>query len=510
MQGFDIKNYFLTTAFLSIVPQKAMEFFEAKFLKYMRSILTLFSLFLLSSGIFRLQAQETWSLEACIDYARLNSWSIKQAEYGILDAKLNQKQSKFNRLPSVSGGINAGFQFGRTIDPTTNQFYNQRIGFNSYNISGGVNVFNASRVNNTIKQSNLNVKATEKDAEKALNDLGFQIAAAYLNILLAEEQLVNARQRLELSEEQLEVVDKQIAARVIPENSRLDILAQIARDQQGIIEANNALEINYLSLKQLLNLDPNTQMRIQKPDLSGIETMDPAAFDLEAVFQTALKTQPQIQAAELREQMSGLDIKIAKSALAPSLRIFGGLSNNYSDQAIEVVDYISDISTQTIYLDNNPVQIGFPSQTPIFSKKSFGDQLSQNFGQNLGVSLSIPIYSNSSGRINVERARLSQLNTQAGYQQLRQNLKAEIQNAIASAQAAKNTLDAARLAENAALAAFENTQKRFDLGAVNSFEYTTSRNTLDQARIEAIRARYQFIFNVKTVEFYMGKALTLE
>lgn len=476
----------------------------------MRSILILLAIFLLSASGSGLAAQESWSLETCIQYAQQNSWRIKQAQYSISDALINQKQSKFDRLPAINGGINAGFQFGRTIDPTTNQFYNQRIGFNSYNINGSLNVFNASRVNNTIKQRDLNVRATEKDAEKSLNDLGFEIAAAFLNILLAEEQLVNARQRLELSEEQLDVVDKQIAARVIPENSRLDILAQIARDQQGIIEASNAVGINYLTLKQLLNLDPNTEMRIRKPDLTAIETMDPGNFDLEEIFQIALKTQPEIEAAELREQMSHLDINIAKSALAPSLRIFGGLSNNYSDQAIEVVDYVSDIATQTIYLNNSPVEIGFPSQTPIFSKKSFGDQLSQNFGQNVGISLSIPIYNNSSGRLNVERARLAQLNTQAGYQQLRQNLKAQIQNAIASAQAAKNTLEAARLAEDAAEAAFQNTQKRFDLGAVNSFEYTTARNTLDQARIEVIRSRYQFIFNVKTVEFYMGKALTLE
>lgn len=181
-----------------------------------------------------------------------------------------------------------------------------------------------------------------------------------------------------------------------------------------------------------------------------------------------------------------------------------------ADLAIEVVDVINDISTQTIFLNNAPVEVGFPSQRPVFANKSFGDQLSENFGQNLGINLSIPIYSNSSGRLNVERARLAQLNTQAGYQQLRQTLKAQIQNAIASAKAARNTLNAARLAADAATAAFENTQKRFDLGAVNSFEYTTARNTLDQAQIEVIRARYQFVFNVKTVEFYMGKALTLE
>ena len=476
----------------------------------MRARMIFVFLLLMTSGIAGLYAQETWSLETCINYAQQNNWRIKQAEYAVMDAQINQKQSKFDRLPSVTGNINAGFQFGRTIDPTSNQFINQRIGFNSYGINGGLTLFGAGRINHTIQQRALNLQASEQDARQTMNDLGFEIAAAYLNILLADEQLVNARRRLELSETQLEVVNKQIAAKVIPENNRLDILAQIARDQQGVVDAGNALEINYLNLKQLLNLDPNTTLQIQKPDLSKVETMNPDNFILEEIFQLALKNQPNIQAAELREQMSGLDIKIAKSALSPSLRIFGGFSNNYSDQAIEVIDVINDISTQTIFLNNTPVEVGFPSQRPVFANKSFGDQLSENFGQNLGVNLSIPIYSNSSGRLNVERARLSQLNTQAGYQQLRQTLKAQIQNAIASAKAARNTLNAARLAADAATAAFENTQKRFDLGAVNSFEYTTARNTLDQAEIEVIRARYQFVFNVKTVEFYMGKALSLD
>ncbi len=145
-----------------------------------------------------------------------------------------------------------------------------------------------------------------------------------------------------------------------------------------------------------------------------------------------------------------------------------------------------------------------------FSRKSFWDQISENFGQSIGVSLSVPIYNNHQNRISMERARLGVINAELNNRQMRQQLKSDIQRAIADARAAKLSLAAAEKSLEAATVAFNNADRRFDLGAINSLEYVTARNNMDRAQTDLTRARYQYLFNLKTVEFYQGKPLRLD
>ncbi|MCB0589636.1 MAG: TolC family protein, partial [Phaeodactylibacter sp.] len=207
-------------------------------------------------------AQNTWPLEKCIQYAQQNNLSTKQAQYNIQDAQLMEKLNQFSRLPNLSARTSAGYQFGRTIDPTTNSFNNQRIGFNSFSIDAGMTAFGGGQINNSIKQSKKDLEAARLEAQATSNDISLNIASAYLSILLAEEQLQNARKRLELSQEQLGQTDKLIQAGSLPPNDRLDFLAQIALDEQSIVDAQNQVAIGYLNLKQLMEIDPNEDIRI--------------------------------------------------------------------------------------------------------------------------------------------------------------------------------------------------------------------------------------------------------
>ncbi|MCB0524793.1 MAG: TolC family protein, partial [Saprospiraceae bacterium] len=148
-------------------------------------------LFLLLSTI-GMQAQESWSLEQCINYAQENNITVKQALANVRTAALSEKQAKAARLPNVSANVSLGEQFGRTIDPTTNAFSTQATDYNSFGVSAGITLFNGGLINHSIKQAGWDLKAALADAERTSNDLGLLIASAYLNILLSEEQLDNA------------------------------------------------------------------------------------------------------------------------------------------------------------------------------------------------------------------------------------------------------------------------------------------------------------------------------
>ena len=468
-------------------------------------------LFLITSVFLEVDAQQVWTLEKCLSYARNNSIAIKQAELGIEGALLTEKNMRMMRYPNVSGRASGGAQFGRTIDPTTNSFDNQTIGFNNLSINAGVTIYNGNRINNTIKQSKVDAEAARLDAQDASNTLMLSIASSYLNILMAEEQLANAKSRRKLSDDQLKRVDRLINAGSLPKNDRLNVLSQIALDDQTVIQAQNGVDIGYLQLKNLMAVAPSTNFKIGKPDVDVPDT-NPDLFKFETVYAAALNSQPNIRAAEKSEESAEIQVDIAKSALLPLVSAFGGIDSRWSSVARD----FNDPSTQIIIPRQVDVEfMGFEGPITIFNEIDAGfpkinylDQLNENLGQNLGVSVQVPIYNNHTNRTNIERAKLGVLSAQYQAEQTKQQLKADIQTAIANARAGRKTYEAAQFAYDAAKAAFENAEKRYQLGTINSFDYANARTNLDAAQIEVIRSKYDYIFRLKIVDFYTGKKLS--
>ena len=480
----------------------------------MRKILlvTIGTFFLLSN----LNAQESWSLEKCINYAVENNLMLKMAETNIANEALTLKLNKAARMPRLNASFNGGLQLGRTIDPTTNAFDNQTIGFNSYGLNASAVVYAGNMTNNAIKMAKLDVEAAKLDGEKSANDLAMSVANAYLSILLADEQLRNTQKRLELSKEQLDQTDKLIQAGSLPENNRLDFLSRIAQDEQMLIDAQNLLANSYLNLRQLLELEPGTPFDIQKPAVN-VPSDNPDEFSIDEVYTTALGLQPQIKAADLRIRSAHLEESIAKASLLPSVTVFGGLSTNYSSLSKDFAN--PDESNVTLELSPAvPIQINgedalvaqYVPSGIVYPDKSYADQLSENFGQNIGVSVNIPIYNRGQNSVTIQRTKLNTINQEIANQQTKNTLRSDIQLAVANARSGKRSFEAAERALEAAEAAYENAKRRFDLGAISTFEYSTARNTFDQAEVSLIRAKYQYIFYLKVVDFYLGKEIVLD
>jgi len=468
------------------------------------------TIFVTFFAITLVSAQETWSLEQAVRYAQQNNLAVKRAQTAIRSTELQLMQDQSNRIPTLNGSASYGYNFGRSIDPTTNSFNSQSIGFNQFSLSTNATIFAGGQINNSIKQSKVLVEASRLDAADAANTLGLDVATAYLNVLLGEEQLATARQQLVLSQANLDQVNRLIRAGSRPENDRYDILAQIARNEQSIIDAENTIANSYLNLKQLMNVDPNLDIRIQRPEITIPAEVNPDGFSLNEVYSTALNTQPQIKANELRLQGSQLGVNVAKAALFPTLSAFGSLDTRYSSQG-QVPSGTNLVRIpQQVFIDGNPVTIETDQTIPTFTNNPYFDQLNENFGQAVGLSLNIPILNNFRNRINVQRAQVDILNTEVTNDQARQQLKTNIQTGISNARAGRRSYDAALRSVEANQIAFQNAQRRFDLGAINSLEFTTARNNLDQAQISLIQAKYQYLFNVKVVEFYQGKQISLD
>lgn len=460
------------------------------------------------SMVLSISAQDTWSLEKCIEYAIEHSLTVEQSEINLQTSLVNQKEVKHSRWPSLNASFGTGLNFGRVINPSTNSFETDNSIFSNYGISTGVPIFAGNQINNSIKQTALDLEASEEDLNQSRVSLAFDIATSFLNVLFAQENLRNAEAKILLSQKQLEQIDKLIAAGSRPEAERYDILAQISLDQQDVVQFDNTIVQNLLVLKQQMRLEPEYDLRLERPDiqeeiLSKIET-----YHFRQVYEKALETQPQVHAQELRIESSVLNEKIMQGARYPTLSLGGSIGTNTTDLDKFVTG--SSISRELIpglYVDGAPDRVEQDFVTNSFDQTPYGEQINNNLGYGVSLNLSIPIYNNYRNKANVDRAHLNVLRTQNTFEQIKQQLKTEIQNALASARAAKESLKASQAALNAAEIAYSNSQKRFDLGALNSFNLIDAQNRLDASRVNLTISKFDYIFRILVVEYYMGKGL---
>ncbi|NNF35995.1 MAG: TolC family protein [Saprospiraceae bacterium] len=461
----------------------------------------------LSFGI--INAQDEWTLEQCIERALDQDLTIRDAELSIDNATINQKTSRQARYPSLNGGTNAFWNFGRTIDPTSNEFITTTFFSNGLSLNSGVTLYSGGRIKNTIKQSDLDYQAAQKDYDQSLNDISLQVASAFLNVLFARENLENANKQLEITQEQLRQIELLIESGSRPENERLDIEAQIATREQAVVNNQNTLDIAMLGLKQLLRFSPDYNMALAAPPSVDIFT-DPNLISFKEIYESSLKTQKSIEASELRVQSSEIGIKIAKSSLYPTLTFGGSLQTNYSNQGRRIVGFETFRQTQDVFIDNTRVTIGQDVDVPIVEKNPYLDQVDENLSYGFGFNMNIPIYNNYQNKASVERAKIGAIRAQNTLEIVKDNLKNTVQQALADARAAKKSLEAAEKNQVAQQAAYDNAIKRYELGAINTFDLTTIQNQLEQAEINLIISRYDYLFRTKVLDFYLGRPITLK
>jgi len=480
----------------------------------MNQKIIIFSITLFCFFSVPLTAQEdsgVWSLEKCISYAVENSLQVQQTELSMEQAKLNKKQAFWAQFPTLNASFRHGFNFGRSVDPTSYTFVNQTI--QSSNVSLNLNqpIFQGLRIRNSIKQSKVDLEAASKDSEQARNDVALQVAQAYLSILLAQENLEVLREQANVTKAQYDQTIKLIDAGVVAENSKYDLEAQMARDDESIVNAENSVELAYTNIKVLMNVDVAKSIRIQKVDkLEVPETMPENSLD--DVYQEAINSQPNITASKLREQSADIGVRIAKGALYPTVSFYGGVSTNFSSASRNINgNYVVDTLAGTVLSSSDAVEVydqGFSytqgDVVPYFS------QLGGNASANIGINISIPIFNQMQTRLSIQRAKLAVKTAEFSTRQLETTLKSNIDRAIIDVKAAAKRLQAAKKSVVATRLSVKNTRKRYELGVVNSFELTSVQNTLIASESNLLQAKYDYLFKLKILDYYKGDPIRID
>jgi outer membrane protein len=463
---------------------------------------------LILTGMGTMQGQEIWSLEKCVNHALEKSLQMERSNITLSGTEVNITEAKHARFPSLSANTNVGWNFGRTIDPTSNQFVTETFFNNGFSINSNVLLYNGGRIRNSIQQNLETNRATLKDLDQTKRDISLNVATLYLNLLFAKENLRNAENQLNLTNEQLKQLNRQIAVGNTPENDRLDIEAQIAVNEQTIIEAKNNLTITLLNLKQLLRLDPDYNMDIIDPGNIALMT-DPDLITFNELYASALNTQPSIAANDARVKVAQLGESIAKSSFLPTIGAGGSLRTNYSNKGL-TLDRVENTTTPIkVVIGGQTVDVEFPSQRPYYSEKPYFNQFKDNISYGVGISLNIPIYNNYSSSAGLQRAQLNTENAKLNLLQSKETLKITIGQALTDAKAAKAKFQASEKTKTAQTNLYNNALKRFETGNLNAFELTRLKSQLETSSINSLIAKYDYLFRTKILDFYLGKPIIL-
>lgn len=472
----------------------------------MKSIKTLYFLFcFFALNLLQAQDADEMDLRGCIEFALSNNLQVRQAELNIRQTELTQKQAKWSIAPTANASLRHGANFGRSIDFTSYQYVNQATHSSQFSINIGQPIYMGMQVQNRIRQSEIDLQAGQKDAEQVKENIALSVAQAYLSILLTEEQVTVLKEQVKVTQAQYEQTLKLIKAGTLPENNKFDLEAQIARNEQAIVNAENGLEMAYINLKILMNMDPAKPMKVKKMEVQM--PTEQQNYDLEQVYAEASAVMPNIIAARMREQSAEMGVRVAKGALQPSVSAFGSVFTNFSSAAKETT---IQNSTQTINLDIFGIQVpvGFPTQIPVQNGTTpYFKQIWNNIYGNVGVNVNVPIFNGFQTRIAVERAELSVKIAELNSITAKNQLKSDVQRAINDVRAAEKSYNVAEKSLKATRASVDNTRKRFELGVVNGFELVSVQNMLISAESSLLQAKYDYIFKLKVLDFYRGVKL---
>ena len=457
---------------------------------------------------------KVWTLKECIDYALANNLDVQRSQFNVENADINNTQAKMQLLPSLNASASNGYNWGRSINPVTNQFTTQQIRSLSPSINSSVTLFNGLRLQNSVKQNNRDLLASEEDLAKAKNDVSLTVTNLYINVIFNKELLQIAKYQLSSSQQQLDRTKKQVEAGALPKSNELNLDAQVATNELNVINNENALNLSLLQLKQALQLPAPTALDVQIPEISVEDLVIDQSS--QQIFEIARQTMPEIRSADLKMKSSYYAMKAARGNMYPRLSLNGSMNSNYSS-ANDRPRFIADGGQ-----DVTPAVIGYyysgSTQLPVYTDNysptgtytdgyGYRPQLKDNIFRSLSLSLTIPLFNGLNAKSAVRRAIVSQHISEINAKQISNTLRQNVETAVNDANAAAKSYNSSLRQVQAREEAYRMTQQRYNIGAANYVEYQVAENDLFQAKGDMTRAKYNFIFRKKLLDFYQGKPL---
>lgn len=424
---------------------------------------------------FSTSAQKKWTLQECVSHALEHNISVQQSENSLLTNDQDIIAAKGNFLPAL--GVNGSQRLNLgNVEVFDGNFVDRTFHSTSLGVNVSQTIFNGFRNTNIYKQSLINKEANEEEFNRIKDNVALNVVNAYLNVLLNKENLIIAQAQYNFSTEQLGIVQSLVDAGTQPEANVFDAEATLANDEQSLTVAQNSYTLALLSLSQVL------QVPFDGFDVEIIDLDTPSELlmynDVQPILNYAFQNRSEIKVAEKNIESAELGKEISKSGFYPSLSFSYGLNTGAN---------FSNLSQ-----DN-----------------SFFQQINDNKGHSFSLNLNIPIFSRFQNKTNLAKSTIQVENRKLALEQAKLDLESNIQRAFTDAKAALKTFSSAQKSVAARQLSFNNAQERYNIGALNAIDLEQNRTQLVNAQSSLVRAKYDFVFKTKVLDFYLGKPLNL-
>lgn len=419
------------------------------------------------------QSPGGWSLRKCIDYARENNIQVHSTQVTQQSSQEDLAEAKAKRVPSLDFSTSQNY-VNQKSEKTDGNFEANGTYSGNYALKTGITIYNGSKLTNSLRQQEVINKSRQFQVDMARNDIEIAVTQAYLNILYANENVKISRQTVESSAAQLERSKALLEAGSIAPSDYAQMESQYSSDKYQLTVSQTSLDQNILTLKQLLELGLDESFDVQFPDLSSEDVLAEVPA-LDRVYQRALEVMPQVENSRLNVEAAQLGEKIAAGDGLPSLTAS------------------ASIGTGNISGTNY----------------SFYNQLNNKLNENVGITLSVPIFNNRKAKSSIARSRLQTRQAELDYQSMEKDLLKDVESLYQDAVSAQSRYLAANDKVKSAETSYGLVLAQFNEGMKNTVELLTEKNNYLSAQQEQIQAKYQAVLSIKLLNFYQNEPITL-
>lgn len=417
---------------------------------------------------------KTWELDSCMAYAVEHATDVKREVVNARQRKQDYQKAVTDFLPSVAGGVQGQYAWGRNIDPETNT-YNHVTTFNNYyQLYASLNVFDGFATINAFKQAKLARAYSTTAMQKVRDDKAIDVMQKFVDAAYAEASIQIASDKLA---ENKRLLGKMQRLYELGEKGRPDVVqmeSQVAEDEYNLTHQKHVAQQCLLTLKSAMNFPVEEELRLVT---NGKQVNESFPINHETVYQNFLNASPDVKSAEYEVEKARYDYKIAKGRLLPSLSLSGGISTNFYRNLSQGGQY-----------------------------EGFASQFRNNRGEYLALTLSIPIYDNVAWH-SVKKARNDWQLAQVNLEETKRKLHDHIAQAVMDAEGYAKELEQMDKKVASDSLAYYMSSRKFEEGMLSTFDLHTAAQTLLESRIKQLQMQMLLVIKQRLVGYYQGKNL---
>ena len=452
---------------------------------------------------------QNWTLEECIKRAKEENLDIKQAKLAAFSSEQQLLQSKLALLPTLNGGGSQGYNYGRTVDPFSNDFTTMNVKTNNFSVNSSITLFNGFQNINRIKRDDYEFMAKKYDIEKVINDISLTVATDFLQILFNKELVKIAERQVEISKKQEERISKLVDEGQLAKSSLLETRSQVASEQLQLVRAKNQQDIALLNIKQLLEIEASTDFDIVIPIISLPDQNN--ILSTNEIYKLVLELFPNVKSAEYRLKGNDKTLSIAKGRLLPIITVSGAMGSGYSNarERITGIDSLGMIPSGYQLSEGENVDILMPLLNYNSEITPFNQQLKDNLSKSLTFSLRIPLFNGWMNQMSITNAKIGVMSSKNELQRTKNQLRKQVEQIRADVIAVEKRYDFAKKSTEALQESFTYNEQKFNEGMLNVYDYNDAKNKWAKAESDLLQAKYDYLFKIKILDFFMGNPLTL-